>query len=159
MRGVRSAMLAAGVLAGLSAGSAAAAEISEKRWIRIAELRLDDRLETPAGWAEPGWRIGEATLQLDPSGKVRSWDLTRSTGDVHDDRAIERAARWFGDMPAPPATLAGRPLVLRVAFYTPRAFDAAATRGRLPLTIPEVTIEEPATAAGGPPPVVITAVR
>lgn len=160
MRAVRPGVLAAGLFAGLTICSAAAAEVSEERWIRIAEIRLDDQLDAnpPTGWAPPGWRIGEATLTFAPDGRQTGWTLTRSTGDRRDDREISTLARYWGDMPPPPPSLAGRPLVLRVAYYMPPPLSLSRLDGRIPTRELEVLIEEPPVAEG-PKPIVITAAR
>lgn len=150
----------AGVLAGLSISSAAAAEMSQERWKRMVGWKLDTVLDDPDRIAPPGWRIGEATLQLAPGGQVTGWSLTRSTGDARDDRTISRAARLIDRLPPPPSSVAGRPVVLRVAFWTPKRIGTEMRTGQPPRLRPDVLLDDPVLAAdGGPAPVVITAVR
>ncbi|MBC6982121.1 hypothetical protein [Caulobacter sp. 17J80-11] len=180
MRGRSSILGAAAVAAALVAGSLAQSQAHAQplwrpvdpdpaatRWIRYAGWRLD-RVLGPAPYAlqraagaHGELRIAEATLQIDERGVIKSWAITRATGQFPLDDAMTDAAEDLTmiNLPPPPPSIVGRPIVLQVGFVTPPRIGP---RGSLMKMEPLVLIPPSYQAAvdpNAPDPVVVKATR
>lgn len=137
MRRVLASAFAAALL--LSPAAVGAAPADRDAWVKAAEQRLDKVLKDAVGFSTPGTRIGEVRMKVDSQGQTSGFEMIRSTGTPQNDAVVMEAAEDLGRLPPPPASVLGRPIVVRVSFITPT--DIEARRGK-PELKPYVYIEE-----------------